>query len=99
VKGELGVWPAPQGIFWNVASDRRKRPLFEKAAQKFWFCWVTGAVADIAHALALAKFFCFFLFTKRSFPLRFLRRAKRMRLKISRSRNRCAKRLFFLLSI
>jgi hypothetical protein len=41
----------------------------KKAAQKFLFLWAMGVVTDKAHGPALIKFFCFFLFTKRSLPL------------------------------
>ncbi|HEY1856523.1 hypothetical protein [Acidocella sp.] len=40
----------------------------KKAAQKLLLCRAWGVVADTAHSPALTKFFCFFLFTKRSLP-------------------------------
>jgi hypothetical protein len=41
----------------------------KKAAQKLLLCWGMGWISDNAHGPALTKFFCFFLFTKRSLPL------------------------------
>jgi hypothetical protein len=31
------------------ARERRKRPLFKKAAQKLLLCWAMGCVSDNAH--------------------------------------------------
>jgi hypothetical protein len=49
--------------------EEAKRPLFEKSGAKTSFMLGYGLVADKAHSPALIKFFCFFLFTKRSLRL------------------------------
>jgi hypothetical protein len=54
----------------------------KKAAQKLLFRWAMGGDGDTAHGPALAKFFCFFLFTKRSLPCACLTNIARNHLKI-----------------
>jgi hypothetical protein len=56
-------------MIWSL--PRVKRPLFEKSGAKtFGDAGAMGTVTDNAHGPALTKFFCFFLFTKRSLPFR-----------------------------